>query len=1588
MKVVQYFKHTRNLNAYIKKYKRVTQALMCIFILCAAFVLTTHAGAETHNLQNYTYVEYFQPSDLDKEDSLKLLTVDESTTHPVYVLTDNNITSVKVSTDKNSDGVQNGIITPDTKYLKLKVEFKNIHADILEKQYGGSFTYNLPEFFRSSTTTERPIIDKNNKQIGTIHVENGKAIVTYTKEFLESLGEHATLSGNFFLEGEVDLTTLDKDNGSIEATFPNGSIKLEYGPSFLEKYSDVKVEKSYTKDPNSDYIKYTLTISAGPDGSQNVYVVDKFTNNKNLVTYAGDISYTPTLLGATEDGQKPYETKTTNTSGKIYLTNQSTSDKEVPEPVTGSSNITQPGSIVWSIDKLDPNETRTLTYFVLLTDKTNIRNQKITNKASVLNKKDNETYLKGSSEKTFTPSISYGMTKNIISSNGKKYTNDQDGNYIVQYRLNFTLNTNSNYPLKNYAFYDYLNYSGRSTDKRMLPYISYIQDSVELHQIKGNTDTKVDSSQYKLEWETNGTHYKENWTDGNPKRFKLSGTTDHPMTIYPGDSYYVTYKLKIQPEVYAAMQSGQVTIKNVYANDADNAKYLAGMLDRTMTTLNLNDYTWIHKVKDSNVTTNEQTIQMKSDVYVKKDDGYEKDSSVNSFEVPQGSYKYTVNLNKSQNQFDITHATLKDALSSDIMHYVGYVKITAYEYDASTNTYKDKDSKWVKIDKQSSFELKLSELGWSNSYGYRFEYYAQTEDLSEVGQIKVTNTFTLNGEVVKGDHKFNFTNKTASQTTQVNGFYNLNVNKSAWYYERPVENATTWENGTFYWVIEVNGSAIREGTKIRDAVVKENNITDSYLHTDSIAGIYQGKLTKQIGACKNYKEFLDSNTGLVDQSKLFDHEYTNSKNFPDNNKSELTLIAKQTIKLENDENIYMIIKTEPSQIPVVNRTTFTYKNEVLLKDTTDTSFIKRNDATLSLHGGGDLLKEFNFTFSYDGNEAKVLKSGTDNSTSKIATNILDQTTGNGIYASWVFKVNYAGDLKGDYRVLEDIPEGMELGYIRIKWHGNQAGSVVSKTMDNLGDDWKLYSNSAINDNNQSQSTTYYYNKNINKALIKLGEFENKHTRDECSIDVQVVCRVTDSRVLLGGQSKTFANKVTLQDEDGEEQLATSSSTASLEKNSLDKSHPETFNGQTIKYTITANTLSQKLPSNDGNKLTLVDELGDNLELDITSIEAKDDAGNSVNIEKAFNPETNTLEISIPNEKKIIITYTVTVNIAPDTTSKVSNKVYWKSYGSDGGKNDVIPDFSYNLNAGGSTTTTDNPYLIIKKIDQDNANPMNGVTFDIHECKLNGDMIQRVEGITTNGQTENGVLTVKAPFITSYNTIYEVKERGTPDGYIKYDSSYYIICVDKENNDDYSDYVKQCIAYFEKQSNKKYKIAYSIKDFNLTIYNSQTGIVVKKAFINNAAGTSHKPVSGTYTFGLYDNPQGSGSPLQVKTITYSTGETEEKTTKFINLNLNTIYYVFELDDEGNPVTDTSQEVSVNKLQYVVDYKVEDNSTSKAVVGDEVIVTNSLRTKKLPSVGSRLTLIYRQLGLVMVVASFIVLLIIYKNRVKEKEEEIGK
>lgn len=1540
---------------------------------------------------------------VSQESEEETTTTTETTTEPFDL---NNsvgkIESIVITDDKNNSSIPGGTLSPNSKFLKITVNFKDINASELNSKYGRSFSYTLPKFFRMTGNTNTTIKDKSNIVIATIRVEDRKVVITYTEKYINS-GTNTSLNGDFFVEGEVDLSQLNKNDGKTILTTPKGDITLDYGQDYLEKFGDVEVKKAYSKpDPKSDYIQYTITVSS-QNGSKNVYVVDKFTNNSQLVSYMGDISNTPQVLASSPDGQKPYEERTkSNIAGNIYLTDMQTSDDEIPKQVTDSSSINQPGSLVWSISELKPNESRTLTYFVKLSDDKNLNKQSITNTASAYTKKEGgTTYPKGKDVKTYTPNIYYNMPKTMV-----EKTKDDDGNYIVKYKLEFTLNSSSDYPLKNFMFYDYLNYHNIRTDEKMLPYISYERDTVKLYQTKDGKDTLVDSSNYKVEWETDGTNYKADWSnsDGNPKRFRIRGTDSNPFTVYPGDSYYVTYKLKVKPEVYAAMQSNNVTINNRYIANVDNAKEFDDtILNRTYGQLKLEDYKWVDKKKEATVTNQVQTINMgDSDIYVKKNDSYVKYSSVNSFKVPAGSYKYTVNVNQTMNQFDVTEATLKDTLSSDVMHYVGYVKITPYKYDATKNVYENQKPKWVKIDNETSFELKLSQIGWTNNNNsYRFDYYAQTNDLSEVGKVEVKNTFSLSGDVVKGNQTFKFNNVGSSQTIQVNGHYSLSVNKSAWYYEKPQENATSYANGKLYWVIEVSGSAIRKDTQIQDAISKDTGLKDSFLHSDSIVGIYQGKAGKNVNLYASFEDFKNSNKGLVDKSKSFDQKFDNSKNFSGTDVySELTLTANETISLNNDASkLYIVIMTEPQSLPSAYRAEFTYRNVALMKDISDQSFIERSSASQILYGGPNILKELGQTFTYDGEKVTTIQADhdKDNPGSKICTDLLNKTNSKGAFISWAFKVNLAGELEGNYRVLEDIPNGMELSYIRVKWHADEAGDVKSKNIDGLGAEWEPNRNDSTNDNGNPEKTIYYYNKNTNQALIQLGEFEAGRVGDKYAVDVQVVCRITDDKVLLGGEEKSFTNKVTLLSPDGQTIIDTASNEATMSKrdnlsksDDFDRKLVEKNTSQTINYTITANALGQTLPLNDGNKLTLVDKLDENLELDPTTIKAKEDNGNEVHIDdKSYDPKTNTLEISIPNGKKVIITYSVTVKAAPGIPVDLSNKVFWKSYSENGGENDVIKGFKYRLAAGGSTEGERNPQLTITKMDENKLEPIKDVKFDVYECELNGEKIQRVlsRGKISGKTDANGIYKVDSSFITHSNRIYEVKETDTPDGYVENKEPYYIIYVEKVDGVNPQD-VQDCIDYFNKQDKVRYKIVDSPQKFNLVVYNTQEGITVKKEFTNNAAETKYNPISGTYRFGLYANADGTGTPLEIISIHYDPKDKDVKSAKFKNpIDLTKDYYVFEIGQNNQPIKASDDEATINSMQYKVVYKNETDSTktNNAKVGETVIVTNKSRTKILPSTGSIGTLIYRLLGATLVVASLICLSNINKNNRKEKRRK---
>ena len=1546
-----------------------------------------------------------------------------------YVLNDHTdqITSVTFTYKKNGKEVEvdkgQTIDTPDDLSMNIKVVFKSIPVATLI-EHNGKFVYNLPKEFQIKETTTKNMT-QDSDVIGTITVDtNGKVVVAYNDEYLKKVGTNSTISGNFFASAELKLNSVTEKNGQTTVKTPKGDITINLGTDYNEHYGTVAVTKQCSKekeDKSGDYIKYTITVTAGEDGIKNLYVVDQFTENKNLVNYVG-IDKSEQTLKSTEEQQNPYETITSSESrpapGTIYLTNEANSGQKIPESITDTTAVTEPGSFVWNIAEMKAGEIRTLTYFVKLKDKGGLINtkngQNITNVANLYTKGSNDqVYDKGHAENTFQPKISYNISKDILNSANTSNNQltvkdkDTDGNYIIKYKLSFTLNNEgSNYPLKNFVFWDYLQ---NFTDEKMLPYISYDKDSFELHEIKSGKDTKIPN--FEISWANGNKEYKKDWDnikEGEPTRFKIKGGEQNPIIVNPGDSYYVTYQVKVKPEVYAVMKTGSVKVTNRYRVSADNAcdkskgenDPMNGMIDEFGRDTWLNEYTWVQKTKGDSLTVNEDvSVPSDQEKYEYTDAGLSKMTSntpetSESFIVPAGSYKYTVIVNKTLGQWDVTEATMTDTLSPEYMQYVGYMKITAH--DEVSN--KDVEIKWVNIDGKSTFSLKPFDIGWkSKNYSYQFEYYATPKNLGTISKENVTNTFKLD-KARRNGQDFTFGDAVkSSQTVTITGNYNLSAQKKAWYYEKPEENATTWQNGQLYWIIEVKGNVIKAGTQIKDAVSWDKV---SFIHNngESIAGVYQGNLDGIETKYKNFADFSKNNSSnQKDINQLFDLTYNGNKKGFDNELhngkfNDMFIKAKQDIELGEDKNLYIIVRTEPLDLPEAYREPKIYINRLFIIDSGKNENDQREmgSAEQRLYNGGDILKELGQTFEYDRTDGtngtvKVIEPGKDKGkTSRICTNLLTS----GVYAAWAFKVNYTGELQGTYRVLEEIPDGMELAYIRIKWPGDNAQDIVSKDITGLGEEWERKRNLTTTDRNKSdQETIYYVNENGKQALIELGEFKAGKIVDDYSVDVQVVCRVTDKSVLLGGEEKTFTNKVTLQNADGTKNISTATATATISDKNLTKknnltnksnytmSAPNT--SQRLTYTITANARGQQLLTDDGEKLIIVDKLGDNLSLVGDSFHARNLKDNtSVSINPKYDLETKIIEIEIPDKTPVEITYSATVDVAPDTGKKVNvtNEVYWKSYSSGGGATNTINNYFYTLNAGGSTESTEHPTLTISKIDQDDmSNKLRGVKFSIYECELVGEKIQRKSSseVTSGMTNETGVYTVEATKL-NYNTIYEVKEMETIDGYIRDETSYYTMCVKKESGQ-YSEGVEQYIKYREKKNNpNQYKIAYDLQSFNLDVYNAQKGIIVKKAFINDAAGNSHNPVSGTYWFGLYDNANGDGDPLEIVSIEYIPDDAGVKTAKFKNRNIDQTYYVFELDDNKQPIK-ASQEATINKQQYIVTY-----SNNAAKCGNTVTVTNQSHTKMLPATGSCGTLLYRLAGIILMLLASLRMLLRYTKK----------
>lgn len=1303
---------------------------------------------------------------------------------------------------------------PTNTRLKLAVNYKDVPIATLKDNYNSTLTYDLPAQLRKMTATST--IMAGSTKVGAVTIDSGKMIVEFTEEYLNAAqgNGHTTIEGSLYTEGEIVLKNVGSD-GKTTVTIAGKEYKLEL-PDAVAKYGEITVDKQCTSEKvivgtdGSYYIEYKITVTAGEDGCPEVSVVDTFTSGSDRIA-----SYEVLTSGATVS------------SGA--------------------------GSMTWTLGNLAENESRILTYRVKLKDGVPLNTGEIKNQAQVYAK----TYLRATDDASFTPKIKYNMPKSKIGD----IVRNADGTYTITYKIEFQLDKNdSTYPLNDFTFWDYLNYSDIFTDPKIRQYVIYNRDSVALYKKANGASsyTEVDRADFVTSWSSDKSTYVSHWTDttSNPECFKITGAEGKPIIVNPGDAYYATYMVTVKPEALAVMKKDSVEVTNRYLVSAPNARNeVPGALNRVYHIESVGDYRWNEK-KIGSETTSDQTITM---------------SGGGTFTVPAGSYQYTVNVNRTLGDWDVTDVSMKDTLSSDKMQYVGYAKIDACEYNTGTKTYDVKDTKWIRIDGQTTFTLKPSDLGWMNkNYAYTLTYYAKPVNKETFGTVTVNNKFELSGNAERDGKSFDITGINAQTSVNVSGDYNMTVKKSAWYYEESVASATTWKNGKLYWVIEVDGTAILNGTSFWDYISKESGIKDSYLHSDSLVGIYQGTLPsgKTVVGYNNLEELMLSG-GLTNVSSKFEAATLgNSRGFSGtDNYSELTVKTKEQITLGTAGKLYLIIMTEPQSLPVEYRDAFTYKNHIKTSED-GTSWSEQGNATISLYGGGDILKELGQTFTYDGTTVTSKNDGKDNgNSSKIVKAGLTES-GPGQYASWVFKLNYGGEMYGAYRVLENIPDGMELAYIRIKWTGTGQGTISSNEVAGLeAAGWTKKTITAGTDNVGVTKTTVYYVKG-NQALIELGDFKEGRVRDNYSVDVQVVCKLTDPKVLLGGEKKEFVNTVVLQTTDGTD-IKTATSSATMMPQKIVKTYAKA--NEKITFTIKSNPLGQALPTVSGSKLKLIDKLSTTLRLDTTSIKVVNSNDSTPVTFKASLKEDNTLEIEVPHDVPVTITYVTVINAPPGQSVSFSNEAYWEGYSPTGGTK--VEESNYAYSAGGTVTSGTSVRLKIVKNDQNDLSiKLSGAEFEVVECTRNSDgtITEVSTGSKWTGATDSdGTLTFgngsSSDPLMKYNTIYKVTETKAPDGYIKKDSSYYIMVPKIESGEtDYTAEVKACIA--DSRIQKQYESTYE-----LIVSNHKGEITVEKKF-KNAEGSDADPVSGTYWFGLYDksdgtNTNGSTVPLQKVSITY-------------------------------------------------------------------------------------------------------------------------
>ena len=1477
---------------------------------CFREVLTCAEEAHTHTPECFA-APAAQVQEAPESDAVNAPAADETSVQaepadPIDVSGYIRTATLYYRTDSASDWIEVTAesVLPGTAELKLAANYADVPLSDLMAS-GGVLQCRLPALLRDPTA-DNVITDEDGESIGTSSVTDGLLTIRFNEDWLlkqESKGV-TLISGSFYAASYADLSAIGED-GNVEFVMGKVTIRAHFEDDIAAKNGTVAVSKVVSprliETEDGDFAEYELTVKAGADGCPAVRVVDGFTANGSYAAYDG-VGAAPVTLTSTGS---PGETVAV---GKAH----------------GTVCLNEAGGMVWQIGDMAPNETRTLRYRVRMAEGysflQNGTNGVISNEAQAYAAQ----YPKDSDTADLTPTAGLDLKKT-----SSEPVSNGDGSYTITYTVVCEANKNNAFTLKNVRLTDCLNDPENPTAAESLEFIAYDEASLCCYGGAAPTGTP---------WALTPVFS----ADGKGFEVVLGD-------LAPGKALCVQYRVRVGQEALIAAGGQQMYINNAATAFSDNARkddqdYLG---KRTRSTF-LQYKNWAKKLAgepaaaDVTVPIGGAVYDATGDVPVLMTDAPE------SFTAPAGSYLYTVTVN-DLGDWDVTSAGMTDRMDGTYMQFVGYVRVEALD---TRNGNAVVDTRWVKVDGCTDFHFTLSQLGISdNRYAYRMSYYAEPKTIDGTAAVVARNSFTLSGTVVPGTGEpFTLTGVTVEAKVTLKGSNNIEAVKLSWYYEGPAKSVGNYGNGTLYWVIRVSGDAVRAGTYIQDYLQTGSHY--SYIRMDSFVGAYTSALTGD--QLTHYNDLND----LLASGKLtpVDESYYSVETLPGaktQDTSTITVKMERTLPLDG-ENLYLIVKTAPAFLPPHPwfGNPLWYYNYLRTSDDGQ-NWTERGRADKILYEGTNVLKTCETVFKYNGESIQETVNGNANT---IVTDALPEP---GLYVSWNVAVNRAGDLSGRYHLEDTLPAGTELAYVRLLSRGNQAKAAFVPQSTGPGAGFTERSLTAKPQGETAEITTWYYTDGNTVRWDVDGLVAGK-TENAFKVTFQIVCRVTDPAVLLGGEERTLNNQVTLTDEQGAFR-DTDAEAATVSTRTLTKTVKE--GGRTLPFTITVNALGEDL-LRGADTLVIVDTLSSTLQLDPLSITVVDSKTQEA-VPFDASVADNTLRIVVPDGRALTVRYNARVLAKPGRTVGISNDAHWEGYATTDGSSVEIEGYSYDVGgtAGGSAT----PRVEILKYDSASVTTrLPGAEFEMTEGSMANGVFTPTEGRTWAGTTDaQGVLKFGDETLMRYNTVYRIVETKAPPGFVRDDTPIYFLVAKADDNKTYPDYPDGVEVWYESDT------------FECRVGNGRGEAVVTKVFED--MGQDALPVVGTYTFGLYDTENPTGAPMQTATITFAAGQTVQNTAKFTNLELGKRYYIYELNDAGRPIRD-GVTAMVDGKRFSVRY----TSGPEVVIPEggaaAVTVTNSVSYPELPETGGTGTERYTALGLLLSASA---LLLLWKRRRRAKQ-----